>query len=192
MWISVTTLFSKKEHVLQKPLKVKLQLRQNAEETKLILSEHHIKDWKQISVLLSFFIGPLCSQMGRDSHKWDETRLGSGPQMYDDSLQTHSDKRDKSHTDFNFPVFVSLFYSILSIVKSNNNFLLCAWTRCTASVFVRNPIIKKGYEWKKLREQARFQLMSSSCVTFLSFCLFFLSFGFNKASCRVWLSWETQ
>lgn len=62
---------------------------------------------------------------------------------------------------------------------------------------------KTGYERKKLpekktkkkRERARFQLMSSSCVTSLSFSVFFLSLclsRFNKASCRVWLSWETQ
>lgn len=62
---------------------------------------------------------------------------------------------------------------------------------------------KMRYERKKLpdkkkeseRERARFQLMSSSCVTSLSFSVFFLSLclsPFNKASCRVWLSWETQ
>ena len=37
--------------------------------------------------------------------------------------------------------------------------------------------------------------MSSSCVTSLSFSVFFLSLRlsrFNKASCRVWLSWEMQ
>lgn len=50
---------------------------------------------------------------------------------------------------------------------------------------------KKGREG----ERARFQLMSSSCVTSLSFSVFFLSLRvsrFNKASCRVWLSWEMQ
>lgn len=49
------------------------------------------------------------------------------------------------------------------------------------------------------REHARFRLMSSSCVTSLSFSVFFLFFPvslplsrFNKASCRAWPSWETQ
>lgn len=48
------------------------------------------------------------------------------------------------------------------------------------------------------REHARFRLMSSSCVTSLSFSGFFffpvslpLS-RFNKASCRAWPSWERQ
>lgn len=68
--------------------------------------------------------------------------------MYDDSLQTHSDKRDKSHTVFNFPAFVSLFYSVLRDVESNNSFLLCVWTQCTARVFVRNSIIKRDMNGK--------------------------------------------
>lgn len=48
------------------------------------------------------------------------------------------------------------------------------------------------------REHARFRLMSSSCVTSLSFSgFFFFSVSlplsrFNKASCRAWPSWETQ
>lgn len=68
--------------------------------------------------------------------------------MYDDSLQTHSDKRDKSRTVFNFPAFASLFYSVLRDVESNNSFLLCVWTQCTASVFVRNSIIKRDMNGK--------------------------------------------
>lgn len=47
------------------------------------------------------------------------------------------------------------------------------------------------------REHARFRLMSSSCVTSLSFSVsfFFVSLPpsrFNKASCRAWPSWERQ
>lgn len=48
------------------------------------------------------------------------------------------------------------------------------------------------------REHAQFRLMSSSCVTSLSFSVFFfLSVSlplsrFNKASCRAWPSWERQ
>lgn len=84
------------------------------------------------------------------------------------------------------------------------DFLLCVWTQCSASLFVRNSIIKwdmngknclrKKKKKERSRERARFQLMSSSCVTSLSFSVFFLSLclsRFNKASCRVWLSWET-
>lgn len=155
-WIWVTVLFSNKEHVLQKPLKVKWQLRQNAEESKLILNEHHTTDWKQTSILHTgffyfFFIGSLCSQMRQDSHKGDEKCSGSGSS---DVWRQPSDKRDKSRADFHFPAFVSLFYSILRVVESNNSFLLWVWTHCTASVFVRNPIIKMGYEWKKNPKRA--------------------------------------
>lgn len=60
---------------------------------------------------------------------------------------------------------------------------------------------KMGYERKKKlaekRAHARFRLMSSSCVTSLSFSVFFFSVSlplsrFNKASCRARPSWETQ
>lgn len=106
-------------------------------------------DWKQISSLKVSFIAPVCSQILQDSNKLEETPSCSRAQMYDDSLQTHSDKRDKSRTVFNFPAFVSLFYSVLRDVESNNSFLLCVWTQCTASMFVRNSIIKRDMNGKK-------------------------------------------
>lgn len=94
--------------------------------------------------------------MLRDPNKLEETPSCSRAQIYDDSLQTHSDKRDKSRAVFNFPAFVSLFYSVLRDVESNNSFLLCVWTQCTASVFVRNSIIKRDMNgktaWKKESE----------------------------------------
>lgn len=94
------------------------------------------------------FIAPFCSQILCDSNKIEETPSCSRAQMYDDSLQTHSDKRDKSHTDFNFPAFFSLLNSVLRDVESNNSFLLCVWTQCSASVFVRNSIIKQDMNGK--------------------------------------------
>lgn len=101
---------------------------------------------------MSFF-APVYSQTPQDSHKLEETPSWSRAQMHDDSPQTHRHKRDKSHTVFNFPAFVLLFYSILRDVESNNRFLLCVWTQCTASVFVRNSIIKWDMNGKKLPEK---------------------------------------
>lgn len=91
-------------------------------------NEHRIMEWKQTETRPAIgvsFIVPVCSQILRESNKVEETTLCSGAQMYDDSPQTLSDKRDKSRTVFNFPAFVSLFYSVLRDVESNNSFLLC-------------------------------------------------------------------
>lgn len=126
-------------------------------------------------------------------NKPEEPPSCRGAQMNDDSFQTPSDQQDKSHTDFNFPAFVSLFYSVPRDVESNNSFLLCAWTQCTASVFVRNSIIKQ-YMNGKTKSTVFSWCLPVVWPLFPSASFFCLSASrsFNKASCRVWLSGGTR
>lgn len=150
----------------------------------------------------SFFIAPVWSQMPQDSNKLEETRSFRGARGRDSSRQTLQRDKTKRRTFFNFPLFVSLFNSIPKDAESNNSFFTMCLNPVHRQRVCEKLYHKMGYErkknWLKKREHAQFRLMSSSCVTSLSFSVFFffsvslpLS-RFNKASCRAWPSWERQ